>query len=163
MRRSKKSWMVLLSVLAVAVGAAAMASESHRHRPFGHGPVGEEMAERHFDRLAEYLELSASQREELAALHERHVEAIEGRFEELRGQFEAVHEMAGVETPDATAIGERVIALHREHEALEAEREGFHREVESLLTPEQAERFAAWRAARGHDEDGPGHGDRHGH
>lgn len=149
--RVKKSWITLLVVVVAAGGAAAVALESrHAHHPFvgGLGPLAQEMAERHFERLADYLDLSPSQREELQALHEGHVEAMAGQFERLRAEFEQVHEMAGAESPDATAIGERVIALHRGHEALEVAREDFHRQVEALLTPEQAERFVAWRAAR---------------
>jgi Spy/CpxP family protein refolding chaperone len=152
-------------LLVASGGAAAVALAGHGDHPFaGHGPLGEELANRHFERLAEFLELSESQREQLAALHDAHTQGLAERFERLRAELETVHEMAGSESPDPTAIGERVIAMHREHEALEAAREAFHQEVEALLTPEQVERFAAWRASRPWlDDDSHGFRGRHPH
>lgn len=154
--RVSKTWVGLLALLIASGGAAAVALAGHGHQPFaGHGPVGEELADRHFDRLAEFLELSESQREQLAALHEEILGGVAERFAELREEFAAVHELAGADAPDPTAIGELVIAMHREHQSLAADRERFHEEAEKLLTPEQTERFEAWHAARpGFDEDG---------
>ncbi len=164
--RVNGTWVGLFALLVASGGAAAAALAGHGHHPFaGHGPAGEELADRHFERLAEFLELSESQREQLAALHDAHTKGLGERFEGLRAQFETVHEMAGSASADATAIGERVIALHREHRELAAARESFHREAEALLTPEQAERFAAWKAARpwSDGDGGCGFSDRHPH
>jgi Spy/CpxP family protein refolding chaperone len=163
MPKSKK--LALLAALAVGAGVAATAvvAAGHEHGPFhGGGPFREEMAERHFDRLAEFLELSDTQREQIEALHQEILGEVPARFAALRENFARVHEMAGAEAPDPMAIGELVIAMHREHESIEADRDRFHEEAAKLLTPEQAERFEAWQAARPWPgEDGGPMGHRH--
>ncbi len=77
---------------------------------------------------------------------------IHERFEANAASFEKIHEMAAAENPDATAIGELVIEMHREREAMKAAHEGYRAELVKLLTPEQAEKLEAWEAARPHGE-----------
>lgn len=142
----------LLAGLAVLATAAALLAQPGpgRHCPMGaamHGPMAERFLEHRFDRLADHLELSEAQRVETEALRERLLADIEERIGEARSGFETIHEMAAAEDPDPTAIGELVIRMHRDRQALREAHEAYRAELVGLLTPEQVERLEAWEAA----------------
>lgn len=138
----------------LAVGVAALSSSTGAAAAAGHGgphargPMAERFLEHRFERLAEYLELTEAQRAEAEALRERWLGDMRERHEANATSFEQIHEMAAAENPDATAIGELVIEMHREHEAVRAAHESYRAELAKLLTPEQAEKLEAWEAAR---------------
>jgi Spy/CpxP family protein refolding chaperone len=130
------------------------------------GPMAERFVEHRLDRLAEYLELSDAQRVEAEALRERVFADVKERIATAGATFETIHEMAAAENPDATAIGELVIQMHRDREAMREAHDAFRAELVALLTPEQVERLEAWEAAHPWGEHrGPGfhHGPGGGH
>lgn len=139
--------LVLAGVAALSVAAILVAEPGHGRRG-EMGPAAERFLEHRFERLAEYLELSEAQRAEAEALREQWFGDARERHEAMAASFEKVREMAAAENPDATAIGELVIQMHREREAMKAAHEGYRAELTKLLTPEQAEKLEAWEAAR---------------
>jgi Spy/CpxP family protein refolding chaperone len=157
---------VLLACLAVLTAGAALVAQPG---PGHHGPMGpmaERFVEHRLDRLAEYLELSDAQRVEAEALRERVFADVKERIATAGATFETIHEMAAAENPDATAIGELVIQMHRDREAMREAHDAFRAELVALLTPEQVERLEAWEAAHPWGEHrGPGfhHGPGGGH
>jgi len=150
---------LLLAGLAVFSAAAVLlAQPGPRHGcPMGDGPMTEEFFEQRFERLADHLELSEAQRVEAEALRERLFADVKERVAEAGATFETIHEMAAAENPDATAIGELVIQMHRDRAAMRAAHDAYRAELVALLTPEQVERLEAWEAARPWgDHRGPG-------
>lgn len=156
--------LVLAGVAALFLATDLVAEPRRGHRG-AMGPGPERFVEHRFERLAEYLELSEAQRAEAEALRERWFGDARERHEAMAASFETIHEMASAENPDATAIGELVIQMHREREAMKAAHEGYRAELVKLLTPEQAEKLEAWEAARPWGGDHGPHrrrGDHHG-
>lgn len=145
----RRSTAVLLvaGVTALALSTVAVAAAGHGG-PHAKGPMAERVLEHRFERLAEYLELTEAQRAEAEALRERWLGDLRERHEANAASFETIHEMAAADNPDPTAIGELVIQMHREREAMRAAHESYHAELVKVLTPEQAEKLEAWEAAR---------------
>jgi Spy/CpxP family protein refolding chaperone len=108
----------------------------------------ERLREEHFERLTEFLDLSAQQVEQWRQAREGRAEAIEGGIDETRGLHEQIREMLSADKPDAAAIGGLVIEAHRGMEAARAEREAFHAELMTILTPEQRQRFEIMQELR---------------
>ncbi|MEZ5333417.1 MAG: Spy/CpxP family protein refolding chaperone [Thermoanaerobaculia bacterium] len=162
MTRPHRSTLALLlaGVAALSV-AAAVAAQPGPGGPGPMGPFAERFVEERFDRLADYLELTESQRVEAEALRDRWLGDARQRIESAAGSFETIHEMALAENPDANAIGEMVIRMVRDREAAREAHDGYRAELLALLTPEQAQRFEAWEAARPW-ADHPGPGRHHG-
>lgn len=149
MPRRRRFTAILLTagVAVLALAGVAVAAAGHGG-PHARGPMAERFLEHRFERLAEYLELSEAQRSEAEALRERWLGDMRERHQANAASFETIHEMAAAENPDATAIGELVIQMHREREAMKAAHQGYRSALVELLTPEQAEKLEAWEASR---------------
>lgn len=145
---SRSLAVLLLAGVAVLTLAAVLVARPRHAGPGAKGPLAERFVEHRFDRLAEYLALSEAQNAEAEALRDRWFGDARERHEAIAASFETIHEMVSAESPDATAIGELVIQMHREREAMKAAHEGYRSELVELLTPEQAEKLGAWEAAR---------------
>jgi Spy/CpxP family protein refolding chaperone len=120
-----------------------------RHRAF----------EQRFEAIAEYLELSEEQAVQCQALFQQHREEAQMRHQtaaELRQEF---RELAAASDPDLEGLGAVALEMHRQMESLRGLKEQLAADVEAVLTPDQVEKFEAFRAAR--DVAGPRHG-RHG-
>jgi Spy/CpxP family protein refolding chaperone len=135
----------------------------HCGEPGEHPLMEEGFREGHLERMAGFLDLSPQQAEQWRQTMESRADGREAEFESMQNLHERIRELASADTPDATAVGELVIQAHQRMETLEAEREAFHAELESILTPEQQERFEALRELRpdrgagGRHRPGPGH------
>jgi Spy/CpxP family protein refolding chaperone len=98
--------------------------------------------------LSEYLGLSAEQQERFKALREEHQKEVqplraEGRelHEKLRGALEA-------KPADEAAVGRAMLSLQEHREKMKASHEAFKTRLRAQLTPEQAQKFDAFEAAR---------------
>ena len=99
-------------------------------------------------RMVEYLELSEAQTAEWEAITTEHREATRARWEsiaQLRDQFRS---LADQDNPNLEQVGQVALDLHREMETARASRGVVFDELSEILTPEQAERFEALKAAR---------------
>lgn len=165
MRPARTVLPLLLAGLAVLAGAAVLLAQPGPRGdcPMG-GPLAGRFVEERFDRLADYLELSEAQRAEGEALRDRVFADARERIERAEAGFETIREMAAAEDPDPTAIGELVLRMHRDREAMREAHDAWRAELVALLTPEQVERFEAWEAARpwGDHRFGPHRGPHHG-
>jgi Spy/CpxP family protein refolding chaperone len=130
--RTKKFGIVLLSVLAVLASTVVLA----QHGPVFHkmrGPGGTGMVET----LAERLDLNEEQRSSLKTF----VEQLHNEVAPLREQTRTLHEEIQKEldssSPNATAIGERVIAAHQIRERMKASHEAFKEKLGTILDEEQ--------------------------
>lgn len=132
--RTKNFGIVLLAALAVLASTVLLAAQ---HGPMVHkrmhGPGGEGMA----DHLAERLNLNEEQKASLKTF----VEQLHNEIAPFREQNRTLHEEIQKELesarPNATTIGERVIAAHSNRERMRASHEAFKERLGSILNEEQ--------------------------
>ena len=153
----KLTWFFALGAL---VFGAALASADH-------GPHGMRMRVRHGDHLrhdghdghirggiwqsehlARALDLTADQRTAAKELSEEFAAQAEPLWTSARDQRKQVHELIEGANPDATAIGQRMIAMHQAHQQLKALHESFDTKFSALLDADQRERFEKMREMR---------------
>lgn len=134
-------------------GECESCREGGHGRGHGHG----EWMEHRLDKMSEHLELTESQRAQIEALMDARKDEMEARREEFRARHEAmeermerIHEMADAPNPDATAIGNLVIEIHRERAAMKAHHDEMTEEIKAVLTDEQRVKFEAFQDIR-HD------------
>jgi Spy/CpxP family protein refolding chaperone len=128
---------------------------------FGHGPffdaeMLEERLDRHADRMARALDLTADQRAALDALRADRLDAVRPKLERMRDLGGELRSLLDAADPDPAVVGARVIELHGLRQELRAERETFDSELAKILTDEQRFAWDALREARGFGHDGPG-------
>lgn len=153
--RNKKSGIILVAILAVLASTALLAAQG---RPMFHKRVhgfgGEAMA----DHLAERLNLSDEQK----ASFRTFLEQLHAEIEPIRDQNRALHEEIEKELesgrPNATAIGERVIAAHANREKMKTAHEAFKERLGSILNEEQKKDLEKMheRMHMRHEMGGPG-------
>lgn len=154
----KTLWTALVISIALGTSAAAQppdyavfpGDEEARHQRGQDGRL---------ERMVEYLELSESQTVEWKAITDQHTEAIRNRLERVGTLRQEFGELADQPEPNLEDLGRIALDLHREVKAARSSRGGLFTELEAVLTPEQAERFAALKAAR----EFSGQRDRRGH
>lgn len=134
------------ALLLAALAAAPVTAQLPRRGP---GPGG------HHD-LARVLELTEQQQEQWQAAHEAHRAAVEPMIEQLRANHDAVE--AAIETGDATAVGEAVLAGRALRAQLEAERDGLEEVVLEILDDEQEAKYTEFRERRRRFDDDHGFG-----
>jgi Spy/CpxP family protein refolding chaperone len=110
--------------------------------------------ERHLQRIAEYVGLSADQQTAWKALFERHQAETVGFRQEGRELHQRLQAAVTAETPDPTAVGSATLALKEHRDKMKAAREAFDAQLTSTLTPEQKVKFEAFKAA--HQRHGAG-------
>jgi len=159
--------MSTLLALALAAPVAAGAGEPGRGHGPGFGPgfgpgalfdpeMLEERIERHAERLADALELTDAQRAAFDELREEGIGTAKTKLGEMRELGERLQALLDSASPDAAAVGAKVIALHELRQELRATRESFESEFAKLLTDEQKFAWDALRETRpGFGEDGP--------
>jgi Spy/CpxP family protein refolding chaperone len=140
-----RSILAVLAAAGVLTGAALAQPEGRR----GGGRGGR------FEAMADYVGLTAAQRESFRTLHEEQRKATEplrSEGRELHAKLEAALES---DNPDPTAVGTAMLALKQQRAKMKAAEEAFRGRMKAQLTPEQQEKLqafeAASRAQRGHD------------
>jgi len=137
----KGKWMwAAVAVAGVLAGTAfAQAHGGHREgRARGGGG----------DALADYVGLSADQREQFHAMRQQHHQELEPLLEEGRGLHESLRTALEAKNPDPAKVGTAMIALQNHRKKMEASREAFKAKMKAQLTPEQQAKLEAFEAAR---------------
>jgi hypothetical protein len=129
--RTNKFGIILLSTLALLASTAVLAEHGPIKRM--HGPGGEGMA----DHLAERLDLNEGQKASLKTFLEQLHKEIAPLGEQTRTLHEEIKKELESGSPDATAIGERVIAAHAVHEKMKAAHDAFKEKLGTILDEEQ--------------------------
>jgi len=97
--------------------------------------------------VATFLDLTEEQQQQGRALRQRLREDSAALREEVRGLRRQLRAELEEETPDATRVGELMIATHGQRKQLRALREQALADFEALLTAEQLEKFQDLRQA----------------
>jgi Spy/CpxP family protein refolding chaperone len=104
--------------------------------------------DRRADRLAELLDLSSEQRAAFDQLRDHAYESARPKLDRMRTAGEALRALLDTASPDAAAVGAKVIELHRTKGELKALREGVERDLVALLDEEQKIAFETLEKAR---------------
>ena len=143
-------------LLAIVIAPLALAAPPRGDSDFGgawgEGPGGREGMERgqaqRIERLIEFLELSDAQTLEIEEIMSQQREARKASFQTMRADGEALRTLIDSENPDATLVGQKVLAMHAARKASRAQGEADLERIRGVLTPEQAERFDVLMEAR---------------
>lgn len=129
---------VLVIAAFVAVSSVAQAQGRHGGK---RGHDGQRL-----EKLAEKLDLSEQQKQQIKALHERFRQEHEDEFAQMKRLREQMKEarQAG-DRERAVALREQMKALH---ENMKADREALHERMLQILTPEQRAELAEMKERR---------------
>jgi len=151
-------------VLSLALAALALTCLTVAAQPGGFGPPsGDDLSWRghmhaqRLERMIDYLELDEMQAGEWQLVLDDHFAAMgvhRERMEALRDKF---RRLADETKPDLEQLGQLALDMHREGQAAGSVWDQLSLDLEALLTPEQAERFEALKAARDMAGPRPGH------
>jgi len=149
MRRTVAVWIGLVVAVTVAGADEGVAGfEGGARWGGGEHPRMEAFGARRMERVAALLDLNEQQIQEWHLLHEGRAESMRAQHLQLRVLREQIDEAVGVETPDASAIGQLVLAAHEVRAEGKAVGEQVHSELMLLLTPEQQQHFELMRDLR---------------
>ena len=101
------------------------------------------------DRLAEYLELTDTQRAQWTAAHESFREERQPAVDAMRELREGIRSDLESASPDPTAIGTAMIEVHALEGVLKDLREELNATLTALLDADQQTKWEAWQASRG--------------
>lgn len=133
---------LLAATAALSLAAAGVVSAQPR------GPRGGDGDGPGLHRAARFLELTEDQKTRLAELREQGRPERERIREASRAAHERLREALEAESPDPTTVGEAAIEVHSLREQQRASRESFENAFESLLTPEQLQKWEMMQASR---------------
>jgi Spy/CpxP family protein refolding chaperone len=143
---------ILLTLTALLIAAPLAAAQPQRQpKPrFEAGPRMEGWPEgehrfghRALRGVARYLDLSEDQIEQLAAMLAQNRERALPLFQGIRAQHRQVRELTVAPDPDPTAIGNLMLSIRSDREALERLHSEFLDDFKSILSAEQLTRYEA--------------------
>lgn len=146
-------------LMGMAVVGAALGAVPATAQPEGEG----RRDGRHGARaIVEYLDLTQEQQDSWKALREQHRDEMKAVREEGRELRQRLREALEADEPDAV-VGEAAKAAHAHRQMMKQARETFEGQLKSVLSPEQQEKYEAFKAARkagrqGHGTRGPRRG-----
>jgi Spy/CpxP family protein refolding chaperone len=145
---------------ALLLAGAALAQHGHAHGYAGkagmpgHDMAGHDMAgmEEH---LASALNLTDAQKASAKQLHEQLKTRMTPLFQKMRQQHDELKALLDGANPDATEVGQKVIAAHDTRNQLKTLHEDFANRFSALLNADQKAKFQQMRQK--FEDNGPGH------
>lgn len=149
MRKTVFVWIGLVVAVTLAVADEGVAGFGGGAR-WGDGehPRMEAFGTRSMEGVAALLDLNEQQIQEWQLRHEGRAESMRAQHEQLRALREQIGEAVRGKTPDASAIGQLVLAAHEVRVEGEAAGDQPRSELMELLTPEQQQRFELMKDLR---------------
>ncbi|HEY7214710.1 MAG TPA: periplasmic heavy metal sensor [Thermoanaerobaculia bacterium] len=148
----------LVLLVAAAFALHAQGHEFHHRMGMMHGDM-----EQHEELMAKALDLTDEQKAAARKIHEEVAAKAKPLMEQSEQQWQEIHDMLESGSPDATAIGQRVIAAHATREQLSALHEEAMAKFSALLNADQLEKLKKFKEMhergegfRGHGPGGPG-------
>lgn len=142
----KKALLTLGTFALVLGGALALHAMPGHHSG---GPLGFHERGDRLDRMAEMLDLTPDQKEQVGELMEGRREASRSRIEAMRQLEAQLEERLEAGSPTAEEVGAIFLELHGQRQALRRDHDELRAELESLLTPEQIEKLPARESFEG--------------
>ncbi len=112
-----------------------------------------------FDHIATVLNLTAAQKTSAKQFHDALHTKAAPLFEQSKQQWTEIHALLAGDNPDATQVGEKVIAAHATQVQLKALHDEFDSQLATILTADQKAKWSEMQQMRKQLEiDGhPGH------
>jgi len=146
--RTKK---ILASVFcAAALLAAALVLHAQEPGFHHHMAMSGDMMARHEEFLAKALNLTADQKATAQKLHAELAAKAKPLMDQQSQQWEQIHTLLASDNPDATEIGQRMIALHATGQQLKALHEEFMTRFSTVLNADQLEKLKQFQAMHEH-------------
>jgi protein CpxP len=159
-KKIRTAMLVIALMAFLAVPAITMAAP-HRH---GHGPHGEPGPGEMMRMLADRLDMTEEQRDQVKALHQQHRQAMEAQRDQMREAQRELADQMHAATFDEGAIRNAAATVAALKADLAVAKAALHQEVRALLTPEQLEQFNEMQERRRERmEEGKGFRGRGGH
>lgn len=120
--------------------------------PNGGGPTGPAA-------LGQYLQLTADQKAAWDAARQDFETATQSLRQQAQAAHQKVHDLVTASSPDPTAIGNAILAAKAIDDQIKAAHDAMETKQESVLTPDQQTKYAAFEAAVAflQGQHGPGH------
>src|SRR5690349_14988746 len=128
---------VMLLAFICALGAEAGAQE----RMQGPMPQGRQGRGQRFERLKTYLALTDAQVTQMRDLVRAHHDAVAPLREQMRDKREAIRAALDLAEPNATTVGQLVIAEHGLRTQVKTLNKKLNDDFVAILTPEQKTKF----------------------
>ena len=113
-----------------AAAAALLASVALAQEPGGHG-------QKMLDHIASVLNLTAAQKATAMQLHSDLQTKAAPLMQQSKQQWSEIHALLDGANPDATELGQKLIAAHATQAQLKALHEDFVNKVSAFLNPDQ--------------------------
>jgi len=143
MRTKKILASAFAAALLIAAALVLHAQEPGFHHHMGMHAAGmsDEMMQRHLDFLAKALNLTADQKATAQKLHAELAAKAKPLMDQQHQQWEQLHTLLDSDNPDATEVGQQMIAAHATGRQLKALHEDFMTRFSAVLTPDQLTKF----------------------
>jgi Spy/CpxP family protein refolding chaperone len=146
--------MAALGLAAALLGGAALTVHAQGHGFHGKGgPEAMDMMEKHAEMLVHALGLTDEQHAAARKIHEEVAAKAAPLAEQHHQQMAEVRALLDGASPDATEVGQKMIAAHATKKQLEALHEDAMTRFSALLNPEQLEKLQ--KIHEEHREHGP--------
>jgi Spy/CpxP family protein refolding chaperone len=137
-----KTTKILASAFAVALLlAAALVLQAQGPAFHRHMDMSGDMMARHEAFLTKALNLTAAQQASLKQLHADLAAKAKPLMDQQSQQWQDLHTLLASDNPDATEVGQAMIAVHATGRQLKALHDDFKTKFSALLTPDQLEKF----------------------
>jgi Spy/CpxP family protein refolding chaperone len=150
-----RTYAVVAAAAFSLVAAGSLSAQPRGRGDWGGGP-GDDDGPGLMRRAARFLELTEDQKARLAEIVEQGQPERERTRELSREAHQRFREALEAEAPDAAQVGQAAIEMHALRAQREASRKSFEAAFESLLTPEQQQKWEMMQASRAAGR-GPGH------
>jgi len=104
-------------------------------------------------RFSNALGLTADQQTQLQQMHADLMAQIQPMIQDLRTSWKQLKDMTNAASPDATAIGQKVLELKSKRDQIRSAHQQFESSFRATLTPDQQTKFDAIRKLRGERHD----------
>lgn len=131
---------ILIFGLAAALSAGALGAQPMHERddgPEGEMCCGGERGERHMEKMAQQLNLTADQQAKAKAMREKRAPAMKAQMEKMKPLHEELRKLLEAEKVDLAAVRNKLQAISAVHVETRMLHIQGRLEFESILTPEQ--------------------------
>ena len=146
----------LALLVAAAFALHAQGPDFHHRMGMMHGDM-----EHHEEFIAKALDLTDEQKAAAKKIHQEVAAKAKPLMEQSEKQWQEIHDMLESDSPDATAIGQRMIAAHATREELASLHEDAMAKFSALLNADQLEKLKKFKEMheregfRRHGPEGP--------
>ena len=142
-----KGTLKYLAAALVVLGAGMAVAAQPAAKRGARGPEGPRF-ERAREAMVDFLGLTEAQQESWKSLREEARKTFEPLMQEQRRLHQELRAALESGSPDATAVGNLMISLHKQRQEMQSLHKSFEERRLAVLTPEQQTKLEAFQEAR---------------